>query len=77
MVGLRGAVAPDAGLFRRAAREICELLRAEGVLDMPLGVDIVEPPMLAALEAEGITVRDGSRSCSTRARSSRSTRSSC
>ena len=25
---------------------------------MPLGVDIVEPPMLAALEAEGITVRD-------------------
>ena len=26
---------------------------------MPLGVDIVEPPMQAALEAEGITVRDG------------------
>ena len=25
---------------------------------MPLGVDIVEPPMIAALEAEGITVRD-------------------
>ena len=59
MVGLRGAVAPDAGLFRRAAREICEILRAEGVLDMPLGVDIVEPPMVAALEAEGITVLDG------------------
>ena len=58
MVGLRGAVAPDAGLFRRAAREICEILRAEGVLDMPLGVDIVEPPMVAALEAEGITVVD-------------------
>ena len=58
MVGLRGAVAPDAGLFRRAAREICEILKAEGVLDMPLGVDIVEPPMVAALEAEGITVVD-------------------
>ncbi len=58
MVGLRGAVAPDAGLFRRAAREICEILKAEGVLDMPLGVDIVEPPMIAALEVEGITVRD-------------------
>jgi Xaa-Pro dipeptidase len=58
MVGLRGAVAPDAGLFRRAARELCEILRAEGVLDMPLGVDIAEPPMVAALEAEGITVRD-------------------
>jgi Xaa-Pro aminopeptidase len=58
MVGLRGAVAPDAGLFRAAAREIRELLRAEGAADMPLGVDIIEPPMLAALEAEGITVRD-------------------
>ena len=59
MVGLRGAVAPDAGLFRAAAREIRDLLRAEGVADMPIGVDIGEPPMLAALADEGITVRDG------------------
>ncbi len=59
MVGLRGAVAPDAGLFRAAAREIRDLLRAEGVVDMPLGVDIVEPPMLAALAEEGVTIRDG------------------
>jgi len=58
MIGLRGAVAPDAGLFTGAAREIAQILRDEGVADMPLGVDIVEPPMLAALEAEGITVRD-------------------
>ena len=58
MVGLRGAVAPDAGLFTRAAREIAQILRDEGVADMPLGVDIVEPPMLAALADEGITVRD-------------------
>lgn len=59
MIGLRGAVAPKAGLFDRAAREIAAILRAEGVADMPLGVDIVEPPMLAALQAEGIVVRDG------------------
>jgi Xaa-Pro dipeptidase len=59
MVGLRGAVAPDAGLFRDAARAIARLLKAEGAADMPLGVDLVEPPMLAALEAEGIIVRDG------------------
>lgn len=59
MIGLRGAVAVDAGLFRSAAREIREILRAEGVADMPVGVDIMEPPMLAALEAEGITVVDG------------------
>ncbi len=58
MVGLRGAVASDAGLFRRAAREIRGILEAEGAADMPLGVDIVEPPMLAALEAEGLIVRD-------------------
>ena len=58
MIGLRGAVAPDAGLFRRAAQEIAGILKAEGAADMPVGVDIVEPPMVAALEAEGLTVRD-------------------
>jgi Xaa-Pro aminopeptidase len=59
MIGLRGAVAPEAGLFAGAAKEIAEILRSEGVADMPVGVDIVEPPMLAALEKEGITIRDG------------------
>jgi len=59
MVGLRGAVAADAGLFRSAAKEIAAILKAEGVADMPVGIDIGEPPMIAALEAEGITVRDG------------------
>ena len=59
MTGLRGAVAPEAGLFTGAAREIAQILRDEGVADMPLGVDIVEPPMLAALQAEGVAVRDG------------------
>jgi Xaa-Pro dipeptidase len=58
MIGLRGAVAPEAGLFTGAAREIADILRAEGTDDMPLGVDLVEPPMLAALQAEGITVLD-------------------
>src|SRR5690349_12962265 len=58
MIGLRGAVAPDAGLFTGAAKEIARILRDEGVADMPLGVDIVEPPMLAALQAEGIRVQD-------------------
>jgi Xaa-Pro dipeptidase len=58
MIGLRGAVAAEAGLFTRAARDVAEILRREGVADMPLGVDIVEPPMLAALEAEGISVLD-------------------
>jgi len=59
MVGLRGAVSPRAGLFTQAAREIRDILRAEGVAGMPLGVDLVEPPFLFALQAEGIEVRDG------------------
>jgi Xaa-Pro dipeptidase len=58
MVGLRGAVAADAGLFARAARDVAAILRSEGVADMPIGVDIVEPPMLAALQDEGIRVLD-------------------
>ncbi len=59
MIGLRGAVAPDAGLFRAAAKEIARILKDEGAADMPIGVDIVEPPMLAALAEEGVRVLDG------------------
>ena len=59
MLGLRGAVAPDAGLFKQAAEEIASLLKADGVADMPIGVDVGEPPMLEALKAAGLDVRDG------------------
>ncbi len=59
MVGLRGAVAPDAGLFRSAAKEIARILKDEGVADMPIGIDLAEPPMLAALADEGVKVLDG------------------
>lgn len=59
MVGLRGAVAPEAGLFTHAARQIKQLLVEEGVADMPLGVDLIELPMYEALQAEGIEIRDG------------------
>src|SRR5439155_2214590 len=59
MVGMRGAVSPKAGLFRRAAEEIREILKAEGVAGMPLGIDLVEPPFLFALQEAGVAVRDG------------------
>jgi len=59
MVGMRGAVPPTAGLFEQAAREIKGLLTREGVADMPVGIDVVEPPFLFALQKEGIEVRDG------------------
>jgi Xaa-Pro dipeptidase len=59
MVGMRGAVSPKAGLFKEAAQEIKEILKAEGVSSMPLGIDIVEPPFLFALQEVGLEVRDG------------------
>ena len=59
MLGLRGSVAEEAGLFKQAAEEIKQLLQVEGVAGMPLGVDICEPPMLFALQAVGLEVRDG------------------
>ncbi|WP_028022069.1 M24 family metallopeptidase [Enterovibrio calviensis] len=58
MLGLRGSVAKEAGLFKNAAKDIKALLVEEGVADMPLGIDVCEPPMLEALQAEGIEVRD-------------------
>jgi Xaa-Pro dipeptidase len=58
LLGLRGAVGGDGKLFRAAAREIKALLEAEGVADMPLGVDIVEVPMMLELQKLGIEVRD-------------------
>ena len=59
LVGLRGAVSPKAGLFTQAAQEISDILRAEGVAGMPLGIDVVEPPFLFALQELGVDVRDG------------------
>jgi Xaa-Pro dipeptidase len=57
-VGLRGAIHPRVGLFEEAAREIKDILLREGVADMPLGIDVVEPPFLFALQKLGIEVRD-------------------
>ena len=58
MLGMRGSVAPEAGLSENAAKEIADILRAEGIADMPIGVDFVELPMLHALQREGLEVRD-------------------
>ncbi|MFI4925609.1 MAG: aminopeptidase P family protein, partial [Vicinamibacteria bacterium] len=59
LLGLRGATGGDITLFREAAREIRAILDEEGVGDMPLGLDVVEPPMLFELQKLGIEVRDG------------------
>src|SRR5471030_1166258 len=59
MLGMRGATGADTSLFRNAAKEIKSILDAEGVGDMPLGVDMVELPMMFELQRAGIEVRDG------------------
>ena len=59
LTGLRGAVSPKVGLFEAAAQEVKDILVQEGVADMPLGIDVVEPPFLFALQKLGITVADG------------------
>ena len=45
--------------MRKAAEEIKSIMVENGVGDMPLGVDIIEPPMMFELQRAGIEVRDG------------------
>jgi Xaa-Pro aminopeptidase len=59
LTGMRGAVGGDITLFRDAAKEIKAILVEEGVADMPVGVDVIEPPMMFELQRAGIDVRDG------------------
>jgi|TARA_A100001037_G_scaffold19274_1_gene16445 Xaa-Pro dipeptidase len=59
MLGLRGTVHPDAGLMKRAAQEIKSILKEKGLLEMPVGLDLVEPAMMIALQEEGLKIIDG------------------
>ncbi|MBX3049113.1 MAG: aminopeptidase P family protein [Anaerolineales bacterium] len=56
---LRGAMPPGAMRAEDVARKIRIELEERGLQNEPLGVDVVEPPVLFALQAEGITVVDG------------------
>jgi Xaa-Pro aminopeptidase len=58
MLGLRGAIAPRAGLFESAVKEIVGLLGDAGVLGQPIGIDIVELPFLFEMQKAGVDVRD-------------------
>ncbi len=59
LVGLRGTVDPAFGLMKHHAEEMASILKSAGVAKMPVGVDIVEPPMMFELEKAGIKVKDG------------------
>jgi len=58
MLGLRGAISPEAGLMRDAVTQIKDLLTQAGVADEPVGVDIVEPPFLFEMQRQGLNVVD-------------------
>src|SRR5947208_9726802 len=59
LLGLRGTVSPSFGLMARHAGEIASIIREAGVIDMAVGVDIIEPPMLFELQKAGLKVEDG------------------
>jgi Xaa-Pro aminopeptidase len=56
---LRGAFSPDAGIAEEVARKIKRELDKFGLADQPLGVDVIELPILFALQKAGIEVVDG------------------
>lgn len=55
----RGAMSPESGRAEDVAKKIRLELEARGLLNEPLGVDVIELPVLFALQAEGIKVVDG------------------
>jgi len=59
LVGLRGTVDPAFGLMKHHAEEMASILKSAGVAKMPLGVDIIEPPMMFELEKAGLKIKDG------------------
>jgi Xaa-Pro dipeptidase len=56
---LRGAFHPEAGIAADVAAKVATELRERGLAGEPLGIDVAEMPVLAALRAEGIDVVDG------------------
>jgi Xaa-Pro aminopeptidase len=56
---LRGAFHPDAGVADEVARKVATVLREHGLENEPIGVDVIEMPILAALRSEGLDVVDG------------------
>ena len=56
---MRGAMSPESGRAEDVARKIRVELEQRGLLGEPLGIDAIEPAVLFALQAEGITLVDG------------------
>lgn len=56
---LRGAFHPDAGIAAEVARKVRHELDLYGLANEPVGVDVIEMPVLAALRDAGVSVVDG------------------
>ena len=56
---LRGAIAPSAGRAEDVAEKVRQVLDDHGLSGGPVGVDIIELPVMFALQALGIDVVDG------------------
>ena len=56
---LRGATNPDSALAADVAKKIKRELEKRHLHNQPVGVDVIEMPVLFALQAEGIKVVDG------------------
>jgi Xaa-Pro aminopeptidase len=56
---LRGAMTPEMGRAEDVAQKIRVELESRGLLGDPVGIDVVEPPILFALQKEGVKVVDG------------------
>jgi len=56
---LRGAIAPEVGRAEAVAKKIYAELVEYGIENDPVAIDIVELPVLFALQALGVTVIDG------------------
>jgi Xaa-Pro aminopeptidase len=56
---LRGAFHPDAGIAEEVARKVHAVLAEHGLETEPVGVDLVEMPILAALQEKNLSVVDG------------------
>jgi len=56
---LRGALPPAVGQAEDVAKKVAALLREHRLDREPIGVDVVEPVVWKALEAEGLTLVDG------------------
>ncbi|HZS94200.1 MAG TPA: Xaa-Pro peptidase family protein [Chloroflexota bacterium] len=55
---MRGAMTPETGIAQDVANKVRVELEKRGLLGEPVGVDVIEAPVLFALQASGIPIAD-------------------